>query len=269
MTTDDQAERRAVADELESRCQPGGDLSVDHENATWRRHGVGADAWSVRYDYARELLHRRVVDRYLEQGPAVRREGLAAVVTAGPPGAGKSEAIRQIGYDDTWRHIDADEVKRLLIEATLFSDDLFRQLMKEELADGRPLLPMEFASLVHHESTRIADRVLVEALSRGDNVIIEGTLRWEEMPGQLAGELGDAGYESLDVVVVDVPEQVAWQQAEQRWWDGRLAGGLGGRFVPRSTIKAMYDEQGVSLCSENADRLAQAALDIGIRIRKL
>lgn len=49
-----------------------------------------------------------MVDRYLARQCAVIREGRAALLTAGVPGAGKSSVVSQLGLvDEVWRRLDA------------------------------------------------------------------------------------------------------------------------------------------------------------------
>ena len=57
---------------------------------------------------ARERLWSGMVERYLARQCAVMREGHAALLTAGVPGAGKSSAVSQLGLvDEGWRRLDA------------------------------------------------------------------------------------------------------------------------------------------------------------------
>jgi hypothetical protein len=56
----------------------------------------------------RERLWSGMVERYLARQCAVIREGRAALLTAGVPGAGKSSVVSQLGLvDEGWRRLDA------------------------------------------------------------------------------------------------------------------------------------------------------------------
>lgn len=60
----------------------------------------------------REQLWVEIQARYLARQSGVERDGRAALLTAGAPGAGKSTAVQQLGLvDDGWRRLDADIVK--------------------------------------------------------------------------------------------------------------------------------------------------------------
>jgi hypothetical protein len=87
------------------------------------------------------------------------------------------------------------------------------------------------------------------------------------MPPRLLAELTDAGYLDLDVLLVPVPLDEALRRAEERWWTGREAGGLGGRFTPRSAIESLYRPDGTTTCEENAHRLVDDATAAHLRVR--
>lgn len=98
----------------------------------------------------------------------------------------------------------------------------------------------------------LADQMRQMALAEGFNLIIEGTMQWSGQGPRLALELRGSGYEQLEIIAVEVPEDVAQRQAITRWWNGRLDPSLwgGGRFTPRQAIAAMYPAEtaGYSTC---------------------
>ncbi len=210
---------------------------------------------------ARRELWQELRGRYLARQPNVVREGRAALLTAGVPGAGKSRAVERLGVvDEGWRRLDADVVKDYLIE-DLVGGGHHDDLLGELLADGYPIMPAELATLVHEESVVLLDQLRVHCLSRGENVVIEGTLSWPPAGERLLGELVRRGYREVSIVDVEVASGVAHEQARNRWWRGRqdrIAGhGLGGRFVPAEAIDRAFPDPAdrYSVCAANARAL--------------
>jgi len=206
----------------------------------------------------------RTAKAYMDLQGDVTVGGHAVVVTAGPPGAGKSEA-RETMVLKGYRVIDSDKAKDMLLkEAEAQGLLAYRKL--HVLPDGRPVGVRELASHIHSISTRTADVVRQSALAAGENVVIEGTLSWAPIIDVYIDDFFNAGYEGLEVVDVEAPVDVAIQRARSRWWDGRQSDlELGGRFVPDTEIKKFYSEHSwQSCCAANALALAErAATDLG------
>jgi hypothetical protein len=184
------------------------------------------------------------------------------VATAGPPAVGKSTRLKKLGYAEaSWRRIDPDDFKTMLIEHDLRDGSLAMpaDLEGEVLHDGRGVLPLELAGIYHHESTVVADRAREISLAARENLVIEGTLSWDGMPPQLVSELVAYDYEHLDVVLVDVPLDTALTQSLKRWWPERMKGGLGGRFTPAATIRDLYLPDQTTVCAANAHDLVEQA----------
>lgn len=196
------------------------------------------------------------MERYLSQGNP-RCDGLSAIVSAGPPGAGKSTAIRSIVADlSDYRVIDADAIKDDLIEQAL-EDGIYDHLLTEVLADGYTVAPRELAALVHLESVKLADQLRRICIARNENLVVEGTLTWSGQGVRLYKEFAEAHYGSIEVYGVDVEQGQAHRQALWRWWQGRLAwvngtDHLGGRFTPPEAIDICYPTAGECLCISNA-----------------
>lgn len=117
-------------------------------------------------------------------------------------------------------------------------------------------MPAELAALVHLESVAFIDELRADCLAQGENVVIEGTLSWPPAARQLLGELVKREYREVVIVDVEVPREVAHDQALDRWWHGRqerVAGhGQGGRFVPASAIDhAFTAADRHSVCAAN------------------
>ena len=210
-----------------------------------------------------EDLRDEVAEEYRAMSPDAPADGRAAIITAGPPGAGKSTALDVLL--DEHRRIDPDAVKDLLL-GRLEAAGLLEVRHGFSLLDGQPVRPGELAWWVHRASTDVADLVRLTSLARGENFAMEGTLVWDEIVGQYNGELLRSGYETLIVLDVEVSLPVAIEQARQRWWQGRGdLTGVGGRFVPDAVVAAFYpDNSKVSVCATRAREMYSEANDSGI-----
>ena len=198
----------------------------------------------IRFDLERSRLHRDLLAEFIADARGdrnLRRDGCAAVIMAGPPGAGKGTYLQDRSDLTGYLTIDADAVKTRLLEHDVRSGRL-DSLLSEVLPDNRPVRPEELAKLVHNESTMLASQMRQLALADGFNLIIEGTLQWSGQGGALTAELRLSGYEDLKIIAIEVPQDVAQRQALTRWWTGRVdpTSPGGGRFTPSSAISAMY-----------------------------
>lgn len=249
------AQRDTVAEELTVLSASGGPLHRDSPDCTEYRY--------LPADRNRARLHRDLIDRYLSrQNP--RRDGRSCVVSAGPPGSGKSAfLLAHVAGLAEYRTIDADVVKDYLIEQALI-EGIYEYLLVGNLADGYPVAPRELASLVHLESVKLADQIRRIAISRKENIVIEGTLTWHGQGPTIYRELAAAEYLDVEVYGIDVAAHIAQEQALNRWWDGRrawIAGTdpLGGRFTPADAINICYPTPGQSLCTTHAKQFIDSA----------
>lgn len=211
--------------------------------------------------YFDDLAVVRAAKAYMSLQSDVTVGGHAVVVTAGPPGAGKTEARGTMALNG-YRVIDPDVAKDLLLKEAE-AQGLLAYRNSHILPDGRPVGVRELASHIHSISTRTTDIVRQLALAAGENVVIEGTLSWAPLIDVYIGELFSAGYEDLEVVDVEAPVNVALERARHRWWTGRQGDlELGGRFVPDHIIEEFYlDHSWQSCCAANALLLAERAAD--------
>ncbi|MCX8454749.1 zeta toxin family protein [Paenarthrobacter ureafaciens] len=186
--------------------------------------------------------------------------GRAVVIAAGPPGAGKTEALKTLDLRG-FRLIDPDDAKDMILDEAE-RHGLLSYRLNYTLPDGGPVGVREVASHVHVISTRTTNLVRQLALAAGENVILDGTLSWEKLPAQYIDELYLSRYEEVDVVDVETHRASAIERARQRWWTGRLNDpAMGGRFVPDAVIEHCYQTDTSSICAANALKLAQMAAE--------
>lgn len=244
------ADRDAAAAALELMCAPGGVLSVKSARATDAFYDGTAGRLRVWKGIFAQILAKDVP-----------RQGRAVVVMAGPPGAGKSTVLSNALAADlsTYRRLDADVIKEHLIKQVLV-DGHYDDLLSLDLPDGRPLMPMELAGLVHAESIEMLHELQRECMQRRENLVLEGTLAYPGEVGRHLRAITGNMYDELGIVVVDVEQAVARQQALARWWERRIdpAEPLGGRFTPKAAIDRCYDH-GVNVCRTNAENLLRHA----------
>jgi hypothetical protein len=162
--------RDTVAAELELLNAPGGLLNTASDNSTLSRYGDVASRMPVWKDIREEFMGLQ---------SDVATNGMAVVITAGPPGAGKTTAVEAvIPQPERCRRLDADIIKEMLIRRAL-ADEIYIDLLARTLSDGETIKPLELASLVHSESVELLGYIRRYCMRRGENVVIEGRL-----PGQ-------------------------------------------------------------------------------------
>lgn len=202
----------------------------------------------------------RLAKAYMDRQRDVASGGRAVVVAAGPPGAGKTEALKTLDLRG-YRLIDPDDAKDMILDDAE-RHGLLGYRHDYTLPDGGPVGVRELASHVHGISTRTTNLVRQMALAAGENVIIDGTLSWERLPAQYIDELFMSRYEEVEVVDVETTRTNAIERARQRWWLGRASdSAMGGRFVPDVVIDNCYGGGIESQCAANALSLARMAGD--------
>lgn len=240
---------------------PGAPLHRDSAQNTARLYPRG--------DLGRARFQKDTIDWYLSQANP-RLGGRTAIVTAGPPGAGKTALLRaRIADLDEYRIIDADIIKDHIIRQAM-ADGIYDHLLTmAPLTDGRGLAPRELSALVHVESVRLAEAIREMCTSLKENVVIEGTLTWHLQGPRIFRELADNDYFDVEVYGVDVEQEEAHESALDRWWKLRVewAKGqdrLGGRFTPADAIDVCYPAPGVeSVCTTNAKSFIDTAIQTG------
>ncbi len=221
---------------------------------------------------ARRRLWSRLKDEVKAEKPDARAER-RAIVLAGPPGAGKSTALAdQIrGEADGWLTIDADDFKTRLLRQAVADGSYDRLLKPPEVQDresaGEPFFPLELASLVHEESSRLADDLRQEAMEAGTNIVIDTVLSKPDKAVQLGRELAAAGYE-VQVLDVEVPFEVSAARIALRWEKSyaealEAGDGLGGRWVPSVYARDVFDPAtGRTRSQVAAERLAETCPNV-------
>lgn len=184
------------------------------------------------------------------------------ILLAGPPGAGKSTLLKKLFEDENLANpnitgglkledfvvIDADNIKTMLLEQASKDgslDSFIKPASFKALEDfGVSFSPLEFASLVHEESSMIAKKIQKEAIAGGYNVIFDQVCSNPKKVEDLVEELSTEGY-YVSVVEIhadyNFSEQSAFDRTIHALQDGRSA-----RYVPTEVVKDMYDKQGFS-----------------------
>jgi len=253
--------RAQVAAQLTDLSAPGSPLHRDSDHSTARLYPRG--------DLARARFQKDTIDWYLSQANP-RLGGRTAIVSAGPPGAGKSALLKaRIADLDEYRVIDADIIKDHIIEQAIADGTYDHLLAMAPFADGHGLAPRELSALAHVESVRLAEAIRETCTSLKENVVIEGTLTWHRQGPNIFRELADNDYFDVEVYGIDIEQAEAHESALDRWWKLRLewAKGedqLGGRFTPADAIDMCYPTAGTeSVCTTNAKNFINTAIQTG------
>ncbi len=200
----------------------------------------------------RREVHKHIRSEWLGKKPNVGHDKIA-IIMIGPPGSGKSTLLDPVLAErglnrDHVRIIDADEFKGALLDQALldgsFESFIKPQAIKDLEAHGEQFFPLELASLVHEESSQLADAARFEAIAAGENIVIDAVMSNPRSAADLARTLDHAGY-SIHVVAIEVPYEVSANSARMRWEKGYLQGlsgenPQGGRWVPEDYIRKVF-----------------------------
>ena len=264
MVAPDPAAIAAHRDVVREMAAPGGPLAPDSLHST-----MNNPAWfepETGFTPARRAVQRRILAEHRAEPPTVRHDR-RAVVLAGPPGAGKSTTLEKVlgSTLPQYLRIDADDFKRKLLEEAVRDGSLESfikpaQVRAREQA-GERFFPLELASLVHEESSRLAKRARADALREGADLIVDSVLSNPEAAVQMGVQLAAAGYQ-VRVIDVECTYEVSLERIAHRWeLDYREAlqdDGLGGRWVPSEYVRGVFGgPQGRSWPEESARQLAQ------------
>lgn len=148
-----------------------------------------------------------------------------AVLLAGQPGAGKSNAreaaLKELSEGgDGAVVVDPDDARA--------AHPRYPTLMRQ---DDRTA-----AALTHVEASAVAEASRDAAIAQGMNIVIDGTMKSPDKAKQLVQTLVDAGYE-VDVVALCVDPAESWAGVQSRYEAQKAKSGYG-RWVPRDVHDA-------------------------------
>jgi hypothetical protein len=254
---------------LTGMCENDGCLQADSPHATinnrrWFRQLSRTPRGS------RRRLHDQILAEFTAACPLVEQDR-KAIILAGPPGAGKSTAQDEVVAEtmtqkSAWLPLNADDFKdQLLMRARddgTYVSFLCPDMVKKHERKGEKFFPRELAVLVHEESSLLVKQATAEAIYRGDNIIVDGTLASVDKAHMLLRRLSEAGY-SVMIADVETPHTVSQIRVIDRWrkvYVKALAGTadgqdkyLGGRWVPAAVLAELYSaDTNESISAANA-----------------
>ncbi len=195
----------------------------------------------------RDALHEAIVEDLYARSSGVPCEG-RAILAGGLPGAGKTTVLNQFAHVDLSQYImiNPDHIKKEMAERGLIPSVV-------------GLSPMEASDLVHEEASHVAKRLANRAEADGRNVIWDITMSKTSSIARRIESLRAADYTRVEGVFVDIPIDVSARRADVRHReahdDYRAGLGLGGRYIPDSTIMKNADDSWGSGNRKNFEEL--------------
>lgn len=203
------------------------------------------------WDQHRNAMHHQVAtELYAKASAGVPTDG-RAVIAGGLGGAGKSTVLKKYAGIDPTKFV------------TVNPDDIKEELARRQLippVPGHPdLSPMERASLVHEESSRIAGMMAKMAYAEKRNMIWDITMSSDKSVKSRVEDLRKHGYTAIEGVFVDIPVEVSVERAMLRYRSGvddyRNGKGYGGRFVPPKLIRSHGTSTGSTINRGTFDKM--------------
>lgn len=203
----------------------------------------------------RRRLHEQWIAEVIADHPDVQA-GKRAVVMAGPPGAGKGY-VQETKLDGLPGFIvcDPDKFKEMILEHEMQAgrlEELKPPVVRELESQGERFAPMEFASLVHEESSLLSAKLQERLMEFDKNIVIDTVLKSEASAQMIASRLDKAGYK-YSVVSVQTTEDVSKDSIRERWekpyrkflaGEHSLEGRMGGRPVPSEFATSVFPVKG-------------------------
>jgi len=130
---------------------------------------------------------------------------------------------------------------------------------------------MELSSLVHEESSYLADILRKRIISAGKNLVIDSTLSSFSKAKDLVHFLSAHKYK-IEIINVTITPDIAENRIRTRWENGYRRAfetnddKLGGRWVPSDYWRNLYNaETNESICHENALRISKEIPSVKLR----
>lgn len=216
---------------------------------------------------ARQEVHKKILGELMDKYKNVPCDK-KSIFSAGLPGAGKTTVLTK--YENLnmneWATVSSDDIKEMLAE-------------KGYVPEVEGLTPMESSTLVHEESSYLADRLLSELSKQGKNIIYDFTCKKKSSALRRMGVLTDNGYkyEDMQFVYVDIDPNTAKLRAKNRYLQGLNQGIntaienkyldeheqkkiIGGRYLPEHIIDSCKPK-GNKYSSVNAENIVELHSD--------
>lgn len=219
----------------------------------------------------RRELHDRIAQETLgPQSSTSQVNPPIAILLAGPPGSGKSSARRTLfdtgderitgGLDSSdFVTIDADGIKEQLLDIAERDGSLQAFLMPPEARElqtqGEVFSKLDFASLVHEESSKLAKQCQRVAINERRNLILDQVCSNPEKTAALIDRLAEQGYR-IRVVEIHAEKEFSEQSVFLRYLRDQER--VDGRYVPTEVIDSVYAPDGTSRPRQSIQRLLDA-----------
>lgn len=248
------------------------ELLMNEQDTQSKFYDFATKTWSPERQKAHEKILAELLDKY-KNVPCERK----AIFSAGLPGAGKTTVLTTYEKLDTnnYATVSSDDIKEILAEKGLIPE-----------VEG--LTPMEASTLVHEESSHLANQLLIELGKQGKNTIYDFTCSSKSGAIKRIGILLGHEYSTDDMqfVFVDIPIETAKQRAVGRYkyglndgiqndiYNNKLAEEgrkdeqkitVGGRYLPESVIN-QSKPKGTMYSSVNAETLLDLARDKSLNL---
>lgn len=210
-------------------------------------HSLYYDEEKGRYKREREKAHEAILEDFHKNFEHIPSEG-KSVFSAGLPGAGKTTVLNML--------TEEDGVKPS--EYAIVSSDDFKEALAARgmIPKVEGLDPMEASTLVHKESSYLADKFLSQLAAKNKNIIYDFTCKDVKSTSNRMSILEKQGYslENMQFVFVDIPLEVAQERAIGRYHYGLNNEKDGGRYLPPEVLELNRSKTG-KYSSVNAEAL--------------